>query len=159
MANVSVPQKVPGAASVSVPLQVLAAANVSLPQEVPGVANVSVPGVANVTVPPQVPAGASVSVPPCRPRSELTGGGATLEPGREARAAAEDQLLREAGRSQRDQEAAECLTPLCLAVGSKGICKHVRIIFPDKLAQTFAHKHIRTWKPSLPGMTSLLQAS
>lgn len=51
--------------------------------------------------------------PPRRSDSELTGGGATLEPGREARAAAEDQLLREAGRSQRDQEAAECLTPLC----------------------------------------------
>lgn len=58
------------------------------------------------------PSGATVC-PPRRSSSELTGGGATLEPGREARAAAEDQLLREAGRSQRDQEAAECLTPLC----------------------------------------------
>lgn len=50
---------------------------------------------------------------PRRYRSELKSGGATLEPGRAARAAAEDQLLRGAGRSQRDQEAAECLTPLC----------------------------------------------
>lgn len=59
------------------------------------------------------PAGANVCVPPRRSSSELTGGGATLEPGRQARAAAENQLLREAGRSQRDQGAAECLTPLC----------------------------------------------